>query len=79
MKLLGLDCGPPRLPIQALTSQELDAFKKELDAIGLTGAANKQRRPEVTRHSRLACSGRSTLTKLIAGLSLQWQGVNNSD
>jgi N-acetylneuraminate lyase len=34
MALLGLDCGPNRLPIVALTPEELAAMRQELDAIG---------------------------------------------
>lgn len=34
MKLIGLDCGPNRLPLETLRPEELEAMKKELDAIG---------------------------------------------
>jgi N-acetylneuraminate lyase len=34
MKLLGLDCGPNRLPLETLTLDEANALKKELDDIG---------------------------------------------
>ena len=34
MKLIGLDCGPNRLPLETLTSKELQAMKKELELIG---------------------------------------------
>ena len=34
MKLLGIDCGPSRLPLITLSDQELDSMKKELEEIG---------------------------------------------
>lgn len=34
MKLIGLDCGPTRLPLVTLTPEELQAMKKELAGIG---------------------------------------------
>lgn len=34
MKLIGLDCGPTRLPLVTLTDDKLQAMKEELDAIG---------------------------------------------
>jgi N-acetylneuraminate lyase len=34
MKLIGLDCGPSRLPLVALTGDELQTMKEELDGIG---------------------------------------------
>lgn len=34
MKLIGVDCGPCRLPLVTLTDDELQAMKKELDGIG---------------------------------------------
>ncbi len=34
MKLIGLDCGPVRLPLEALTEDQLQAMKEELAAIG---------------------------------------------
>jgi N-acetylneuraminate lyase len=34
MSLIGLDCGPTRLPTLALNPQELASMRRELDAIG---------------------------------------------
>ncbi|MBN2375369.1 MAG: dihydrodipicolinate synthase family protein, partial [Sedimentisphaerales bacterium] len=34
MKLIGLDCGPNRLPHKTLTAQEISAMKRELEEIG---------------------------------------------
>ena len=34
MKLIGLDCGPARLPLVTLTDDELQAMKEELGAVG---------------------------------------------
>jgi N-acetylneuraminate lyase len=34
MKLIGVDCGPSRLPLATLTDDESQAMKKELDGIG---------------------------------------------
>lgn len=34
MKLAGLDCGPPRLPFEALSPDEFESFKSELGEIG---------------------------------------------
>ncbi len=34
MKLIGLDCGPTRLPLVTLTDDELQAMKEELGAVG---------------------------------------------
>ena len=34
MKLIGFDCGPNRLPLETLTSDELKAMEAELDEIG---------------------------------------------
>ena len=34
MKLIGLDCGPTRLPLDPLSAEELDALRGQLDAIG---------------------------------------------
>ena len=34
MKLLGVDCGPNRLPLQSLSDTEAEAMKRDLDKIG---------------------------------------------
>jgi len=34
MKIIGFDCGPPRLPLVCLTPIEEDSLQKELKAIG---------------------------------------------
>jgi len=34
MKLIGLDCGPTRLPNKALNLTELNALKSELEQLG---------------------------------------------
>jgi N-acetylneuraminate lyase len=34
MKLLGLDCGPNRLPLQTLSETELDSMKRDLEEMG---------------------------------------------
>ncbi len=34
MKLIGLDCGPPRLPLRALTADECKSLQADLEAIG---------------------------------------------
>ena len=34
MKLLGVDCGPNRMPLRALEQNEVDAMKRDLDKIG---------------------------------------------
>ena len=35
LKLAGLDCGPTRLPLEALNDKEFNAFKSELEALGV--------------------------------------------
>lgn len=35
MKIAGYDCGPTRLPLEALTAEEFEAFKAEIEAIGI--------------------------------------------
>lgn len=42
MKLIGFDCGPNRLPLVTLTSDELKAMKAELDEIGFFDWAMSQ-------------------------------------
>ena len=34
MKLLGVDCGPNRMPLRALDEKEAVAMKRDLDEIG---------------------------------------------
>ncbi len=34
MAMIGFDCGPPRLPLVALTAEETDALRADLNAIG---------------------------------------------
>jgi N-acetylneuraminate lyase len=34
MQLVGLDCGPTRLPLEALQTDEVDQLREELDALG---------------------------------------------
>lgn len=36
LKLAGLDCGPARLPLQALTEQEFSALTSELESLGMS-------------------------------------------
>ena len=35
MKMIGLDCGPNRLPLESLTEQELKTFASEIEALGI--------------------------------------------
>jgi N-acetylneuraminate lyase len=41
MKLIGLDCGPVRPPLQTLSPSAFESLKQELHAIGFPAAANK--------------------------------------
>lgn len=41
MKLIGLDCGPNRLPVQTLSDKEEKELKKDLEAIGFFDFCNK--------------------------------------
>jgi N-acetylneuraminate lyase len=34
MKMIGLDCGPSRLPLKTPSAERIASFRKELDAIG---------------------------------------------
>ena len=34
MKMIGLDCGPVRLPLRTLAAEDTTALRAELDAIG---------------------------------------------
>ncbi len=47
MKLLGIDCGPCRLPISAITMVELDQLKKQLEEIRFFSVVNKKTSPLV--------------------------------
>lgn len=38
MKLIGIDCGPTRLPVAALQAEEVERLRRELDALGFLGA-----------------------------------------
>jgi len=42
MKLIGLDCGPTRLPQMALSPAELEALRQEMDALGFFDAVRPQ-------------------------------------
>ncbi|MEN6385343.1 MAG: dihydrodipicolinate synthase family protein [Phycisphaerales bacterium] len=42
MKLVGVDCGPTRLPVRPLTSKQFDDLQKDLDAIGFFEMAVKK-------------------------------------
>lgn len=41
MKLIGLDCGPDRLPLETLNPKELDSLKRKLEEIGFFQWARK--------------------------------------
>lgn len=45
MKLLDLDCGPNRLPLETLTSNEIESLKKDLDNIGFFDWALPKKEP----------------------------------
>jgi N-acetylneuraminate lyase len=45
MKLLGMDCGPNRLPLETLTPDKVESLKQELDAIGFFDWALPQKEP----------------------------------
>ena len=47
MKLLGLDCGPTRLPLETLAPDEIESLKKELDNIGFFDWALPKNEPAV--------------------------------
>ncbi len=38
MTLIGIDCGPPRLPVAALQAKEVEQLRQELDALGFLDA-----------------------------------------
>lgn len=40
MGMIGVDCGPPRLPLQPLTDAELSGLRADLEGIGFFGWAN---------------------------------------
>ncbi len=37
MDLIGMPCGPPRLPQSSMTAAEIEQLRRELDAIGFFG------------------------------------------
>ena len=41
MKLIGLDCGPVRLPLRRLTSADETSFRGKLDACGFFSYASR--------------------------------------
>lgn len=43
MGLIGLDCGPLRLPLATLTAKQIDALRADLDALGFFQAAKLDR------------------------------------
>ncbi len=54
MKMVGIDCGPPRLPLRSLSTQEYEALRLELERVGFprnagpeTGLTQQQPVPPV--------------------------------
>ena len=47
MALIGLDCGPNRLPLETLTVAEIDALRDDLESIGFFDWALGSRDTEI--------------------------------
>ena len=48
MKLIGLDCGPVRAPLQNLSAETLDSLTRELKAVGFPASRSQTARPVET-------------------------------